>query len=608
MEGTDTDWGRAQEPPPRWRALLDRALLGGRTGEHAQVNADRAGRGDSAYPSGGHNGQLGANGYPDANGYPEGGNRYGYDEDAPSRRGYPESGPDGDRFGTPVPPPDNPLPRRPHRTPSSSSYGAAVNGRQHDPAQPSPMPQPPGRPAPGPLDGGPARRPGYPPPGPTYGSPPVQPPPMAPGPDEAAPPFESRYAALDPRFSPVQPGRYPAGPPVPQAAPPPPPVPQAAPQAPPMAPPSAPQPPAPAPPPGADQRYGGPPQAYGAPERDYPQASRYSILCPPGYVPPPLPPTTTPAASPAPLPAVAPVAEPPAVQGRFQAKNVGFLGNAAPEPPARPAVDQETERAASVLKRDFGGPRVMAFANPKGGVHKTTATVLASAAIGSVRGKGVLAWDDNELRGTLGLRAGSARHARTVRHLISELAQIEIAHGAELLDRLDDFLRHASDGSYDVLAGEENPRFAQRLDQHTVRRVLELLRRTHDVICVDTGNNVESVNWQTVLQAADQLVVTTVPREDAAFTADWMLDLLDDVGMSDLVSNAVTLISCPTPGKSPLLDDLEKHFKTRTRAVAIVPYDPALETGASIEYHQLQPETRNAWLRATSMMLEPFAR
>lgn len=253
-------------------------------------------------------------------------------------------------------------------------------------------------------------------------------------------------------------------------------------------------------------------------------------------------------------------------------------------------------------------PRVLAFANPKGGVHKTTATVLAAATIGSVRGRGVLAWDDNELRGTLGLRAGSARHARTIRHLIADLPEIEAAHGYELTDRLDDYLRHASDGSYDVLAGEESPRFAQRLDPQTVRRVLELLRRTHDVICVDTGNNVESANWQTVLQAADQLVVTCVPREDAAFTADWMLDLLHDVGMGDLVENAVTLLSCPTPGHAPLLEDLRRHFATRTRAVAVVPYDPALETGSSIEYPQLQPQTRQAWLQAASIMLEPFVR
>ncbi|MET8153446.1 AAA family ATPase [Actinoplanes sp. NPDC049668] len=273
----------------------------------------------------------------------------------------------------------------------------------------------------------------------------------------------------------------------------------------------------------------------------------------------------------------------------------------------RQARPEQEDRAVALLRRKLGKPRVMAFANPKGGVHKTTATVLAAATIGSVRGRGVLAWDDNELRGTLGLRAGSARHARTIRHLVGELLEIENLHGEGLMSHLDDFLRHASDGSYDVLAGEENPRFAQRLDQGTVRRVMDLLRRTHDVICVDTGNNVESVNWQTVMRSADQLVVTTVPREDAAFTADWMLDVLNETGMEDLVSNAVTLISCPSPGKLPLLDDLTKHFATRTRAVAVVPYDPALEVGSSIEYSVLQPETRQAWMRAAAAMIEPFA-
>jgi MinD-like ATPase involved in chromosome partitioning or flagellar assembly len=141
-----------------------------------------------------------------------------------------------------------------------------------------------------------------------------------------------------------------------------------------------------------------------------------------------------------------------------------------------------------------------------------------------------------------------------------------------------------------------------------VRRVLELLRRTHDIVCVDTGNNVESANWQTVLQVADQLVVTTVPREDAAFTADWMLDLLEEAGMRELVTNAVTLLSCPTPTPSPLVDDLAAHFRSRTRAVVVVPYDPALETGSSIEYGYLDISTRRAWLRAAAVMLEPFVR
>jgi MinD-like ATPase involved in chromosome partitioning or flagellar assembly len=328
-----------------------------------------------------------------------------------------------------------------------------------------------------------------------------------------------------------------------------------------------------------------------------------SVIPPPTMSPPTMSP---PALSPPALapPALAPPVAPPALPATTAP---------APTSPApariewRQARPEQEDRSVAVLRRKLDKPRVVAFANPKGGVHKTTATVLAAATIGSVRGRGVVAWDDNELRGTLGLRAGSARHARTIRHLVSELLEIENMHGEALMSHLDDFLRHASDGSYDVLAGEENPRFAQRLDQSTVRRVMDLLRRTHDVICVDTGNNVESVNWQTVMRSADQLVITTVPREDAAFTADWMLDVLNETGMEDLVSNAVTLISCPSPGKLPLLDDLAKHFATRTRAVAVVPYDPALEVGSSIEYSVLQPETRQAWMRAAAVMIEPFA-
>ncbi|GAA2700732.1 hypothetical protein GCM10010429_03890 [Micromonospora olivasterospora] len=350
----------------------------------------------------------------------------------------------------------------------------------------------------------------------------------------------------------------------------------------------------PEPSPPAEPRYAepSPPAEPRYAEPSPPVESRYALLDGGGYRP-------EPAYQPAAEPAYRPPAGPPAVVERGYPARIEWR----PQSP-----DTEAERAAGMLRRELGSPRALAFANPKGGVHKTTATVLAAATIGSVRGRGVLAWDDNELRGTLGLRAGSARHARTIRHLIADLAHIEIREGEELLASLDDYLRHAADGSYDVLAGEESPRFAQRLDQFTVKRVLELLRRTHDVVCVDTGNNVESPNWRTVMQAADQLVVTTVPREDAAFSADWMLDLLHEVGMGELADNAVTLISCPTPGRSPLQDDLERHFATRTRAVAVVPYDPALETGSSIDYHQLRPETRQAWLRAASVMLEPFAR
>ncbi|MFG1890765.1 AAA family ATPase [Micromonospora sp. NPDC049051] len=567
MEGSETGWGRPAEPAPRWRALLDRARHGGRTAEQAEA----------------------------------------------------------DRHADPPPLPPEPLPRRS----SGNGFAARVPaiGRSPEPPYvPEPGPPPYGAEYGRPVDAGyraeatyrvePAYRleppePGYRrepeyPPEPAYRSDPIEPTyrsdPIEPTyrsdpiePTYRSDPIEPTYRSdpIEPtyRSGPIEPTyrsdpaeptyradpEYPVEPAYRVPAQPPPPRVESEPRR------------GPGP---IESRYALLDNGYR--QEPPPVESRYAVLDN-GYrnrpahqaQPPPAP-------SPPPAPPAAPVAAersyPPRVEWRPR------------------DAESEVERAAGVLRRELGTPRVLAFANPKGGVHKTTATVLAAATVGSVRGRGVLAWDDNELRGTLGLRAGSARHARTIRHLVSDLAHVEIKEGAELLEHLDDYLRHASDGSYDVLAGEESPRFAQRLDQFTVRRVLELLRRTHDVVCVDTGNNVESANWRTVMQAADQLVVTTVPREDAAFSADWMLDLLHEVGMGELADNAVTLISCPTPGRSPLQDDLERHFATRTRGVAVVPYDPALETGSSIEYHQLQQETRQAWLKAAAMMLEPFAR
>ncbi|WP_425558982.1 MinD/ParA family ATP-binding protein [Cryptosporangium minutisporangium] len=285
-----------------------------------------------------------------------------------------------------------------------------------------------------------------------------------------------------------------------------------------------------------------------------------------------------------------------------------ILADPPPPPPLVGAVP--VHQALEIVRADVGAPKAVAFINPKGGVHKTTATVLTAATLGSVRGGGVLAWDDNELRGTLGLRAGTARHARTVKHLISDLTGVEnaIHAGHGIHEVLENYLRHASDGSFDVLAGDEDPRVARHLDPDTVRRLMALLTAAYDIVCVDTGNNVESPNWKTVIEQSDRLVVTTLPREDAAFTADWMLDLLEEDGHADLVADAVTILSCPSPIRSPLLEELAEHFSHRTRAVAVIPYDPALESGSTIVFSQIADITRRAWLDASAALVQGWGR
>lgn len=269
-----------------------------------------------------------------------------------------------------------------------------------------------------------------------------------------------------------------------------------------------------------------------------------------------------------------------------------------------PHPDPQVARLIDTVRMQIPGPRVIAFINPKGGAHKTTASVLTAASFGVLRRRGVLAWDDNELRGTLGLRAGTARHGRTIKHLLQDLPQLE-ATGGPYPEELDAYLRRQDDGCFDVLASDEDPRIGRLLTKDVVHSVTNAVSRSHQVIIVDTGNNIDSDNWRTVVERADQLVVITLPREDAAFAADWMLELLVEDGYAAKVEHAVTVFSTPAPEvEKAAYADLASHFASRTRAVIQTPYDAALDHGGRIDYHSLSPQTRDAWVRVAAVIAQ----
>ncbi len=74
-----------------------------------------------------------------------------------------------------------------------------------------------------------------------------------------------------------------------------------------------------------------------------------------------------------------------------------------------------------MIQRDFDGPRTIAFINPKGGAAKTTGVLAAGLTFGTVRGGGIVAWDNNETRGTLGIRGTRSTHRNTTRELLEDL-------------------------------------------------------------------------------------------------------------------------------------------------------------------------------------------
>lgn len=263
-------------------------------------------------------------------------------------------------------------------------------------------------------------------------------------------------------------------------------------------------------------------------------------------------------------------------------------------------VAYEHDRAA--IQRDFDGPRTIAFINPKGGAAKTTGVLAAGYTFGTVRGGGVVAWDNNETRGTLGIRGTRSSHRNTTRELLEDLGRFKDVYQSRIGD-LGAFVRSQGDAHFDVLASDERPDVTGTIRAEDFREVHELLERFYRIILVDTGNNMRAENWLASAEAADLLVVTSTVREDTGYSGLWMLDALQDAGMVDLKRKVVTVLSDPSPKvDQKLAADLVSVYEQRTGAVYRVPYDPALVAGSVVPYAELSGATRRSWLEACAGM------
>ncbi|MER7166973.1 chromosome partitioning protein [Micromonospora sp. NPDC000207] len=269
-------------------------------------------------------------------------------------------------------------------------------------------------------------------------------------------------------------------------------------------------------------------------------------------------------------------------------------------PPGRH--EQELRQDIEMVRRNFGGLRQVTVVNPKGGAGKTVAILLLAMTFGQKRGGYVLAWDNNETQGTLGMRAQQDFHSRTVRDLLRDLGQFEGAQGR--VGDLSQYVRSQGEGMFDVLASDESATGGEMLTAAAFGELREVVSRFYKLIFVDTGNNVRAHNWQAAMDATDQLVVTMSARNDSAETAARMLDHLEQSGRQRLVRQAVTVVSMPPSRKEIDLPAIQQHFAARTRAVLLAPYERLIDSGEPIRYGGLSAATRDAWLKIAASVAE----
>ena len=292
-------------------------------------------------------------------------------------------------------------------------------------------------------------------------------------------------------------------------------------------------------------------------------------------------------------------AEPTATMGARAILQKGTMGLVRLAPGKR---EQEYKQDVEMVRRNFGGLRQVTVVNPKGGAGKTVAVLLLAMTFGQKRGGYVLAWDNNETQGTLGMRAQQDFHARTVRDMMRDLHLFRGSHGR--VGDLSQYVRAQGEGMFDVLASDESATAGEMLTASAFAEIREIVSRFYKLIFVDTGNNVRAQNWQAAMDATDQLVITMSARNDSAETAARMLDHLEQSGRQRLVRQAVSVVTMPPTRKDIDLPAIQRHFAARTRAVLLAPYEKLIDSGEPLRYGHLSGGTRDSWLKIAAAVAE----
>lgn len=251
------------------------------------------------------------------------------------------------------------------------------------------------------------------------------------------------------------------------------------------------------------------------------------------------------------------------------------------------------------VSQHWPGPRTIAIANGKGSANKTPTTVMLAAVFARFGGAGVLAWDNNETRGSLAWRTQRSNHTSTVLDLLPQTDAL-LGTGAQSAE-MSYFAHHQPEDKFDVLHSDQSVDGSHEVSGEEVDAIHRVAAKYYRMIIMDSGNNERAVNWRSMIEHSQQLVVPCTNVEDTAEAGARMLEALAnrDEHSRRLAQNAVAIISKRTSVKDPNMDRIVKDFAPLVREVVTIPYDKALVSGV-IHFDALNHNTKRAWLRAAA--------
>ena len=259
------------------------------------------------------------------------------------------------------------------------------------------------------------------------------------------------------------------------------------------------------------------------------------------------------------------------------------------------------ELAGRIAAPLSGTARFVPVLSRKGGVGKTTVTVLLGMALAEARDDRVIAVDANPDRGTLADRV-SGGSGKSVRDLVRAKDDIRGFHDiSALVSR-----NHTR---LDVLASDSDPHVADAFSDGDYRDVASVAAHYYSLVLTDTGTGIVHDVMGATLDEADRIVVVSGYSVDEARLASETLTWLESNGHPELAREAIVVLN-QSAAATPIVraNELEAHFATRVRTVLRIPYDPQIASGGPISYDALKPETRHAARELAAATVENLRR